>query len=153
MKKLTEAAVNFFRSQGFVVVSTVDKGGSVHNSCKGIVKISRFGKAYLFDLYRRDTYRNLKRNPRISITAVNEHKFTGYCLKGKAGILAKGKLSPALASAWDARIAGRVTQRLLRNVRDEKGHPRHPEILLPEPEYLIEMEIEEVVDLTPRYLK
>ncbi len=153
MKRLSEAVVSFFRSQGFVIVSTVDKGGSVHNSCKGIVKISRSGKAYLFDLYRRATYSNLKRSPRISITAVNEHKFTGYCLQGKARILAKEKLSPVLASAWEERIASRITQRLLKNVRDEKGHPRHPEILLPDPEYLIEMEVEEVVDLTPRHLK
>lgn len=153
MKKLPGAVVNFFHSQGCVIVSTVDKAGSVHNSCKGIVEIGRAGKVYLFDLYQQRTYQNLKTNPQISITAIDEHRFTGYCLKGKAMILPGKNLAPALIKAWEDRITGRLTRRLLKNIREEKGHPRHPEILLPKPEYLIAMEVAEIVDLTPRHLR
>lgn len=136
-----------------MLVSTIDKSGFAHSACKGIVKINRNGKAYLLDLYRANTYENLKRNPHISITAFDEHKFIGYCLKGKAEIQAAAKLRSEIIRAWEARITSRITQRVLKNIREEKGHPRHPEALLPQPEYLIVMDVKEVVDLTPQYLK
>jgi predicted pyridoxine 5'-phosphate oxidase superfamily flavin-nucleotide-binding protein len=153
MKKLSDEIIHFFENQGCVVVSTIDKNGSVHNSCKGIVKINREGSVYLLDLYRARTRDNLMRNPHISITAIDEHKFIGYCLKGKARIVLEDELHSQIIKAWEDRITSRLTRRLLKNIREEKGHPRHPEVLLPKPEYMIAMEVEEIVDLTPHHLK
>jgi len=153
MKKLSADIIRFLENQGFVIVSTIDGNGSVHNSCKGIVKINQKGEIYLLDLYLGRTYKNLKANPRISITAVDEHKFMGYCLKGKAKEMTEAKLTPQIIKAWDERITNRLTRRLLKNIHEEKGHPRHPEILLPKPEYLIVMEAEDIIDLTPHPLK
>jgi len=153
MKRLSDGIIQFFQNQSCVVVSTVDKNGFPHSACKGIVKIERSGKVYLLDVYRARTYENLKDNAHISVTSFDEHKFAGYCLKGKAEVLSQQELKPELLKAWEDRIASRLTQRLLRNIREEKGHPRHPEVLLPQPEYLIVMEVEEIVDLTPLHLK
>jgi general stress protein 26 len=153
MKRLSDDILQFFQRQGFVIVSTVDKNGLLHASCKGIVKINKNGLVYLLDLYRARTYQNLKNNPHISIIAVNEHRFKGYCLKGKAKILSLHKLSPKIMEAWEDRITTRITQRLLKNIREEKGHPRHPEVLLPKPEYMIIMEVKEIIDLTPHHIK
>jgi uncharacterized pyridoxamine 5'-phosphate oxidase family protein len=153
MKRLPDEIVHFFREQGFVIVSTVDERGMPHNSCKGIINISPAGKIYLLDVYLKGTYNNLKRNHNISITAVDEHKFKGYCLKGKAELIGREALSPQIQKAWEARLANRITQRLIKNIRDEKGHPQHPEARLPQPEYMIVMDVGEVVDLTPHHLK
>lgn len=153
MKRLNNEVIQFLHNQSYVIVSTVGKDESPHSACKGIVKIDRGGRIYLLDLYKQKTYENLRRNPRISITAVDEHKFTGYCLKGKAKTLPQTQLKSHIIRAWEARIASRLTQRVLKNMREEKGHPRHPEALLPKPEYLIVMEVEEVIDLTPHHLK
>lgn len=153
MKRLSDEIIQFFRSQGFVIVSTVGTDGVPHNSCKGIVKINKQGQIYLLDLYKAKTYENLEKKPRISITAVDEHKFIGYCLKGKARIILSEKLKPQIIRAWEERITSRITQRVLKNILEEKGHLRHPEALLPKPQYLIVMNVEEIVDLTPHYLK
>lgn len=153
MKKLDTNVIDFFQNQGCVIVSTIDKNGSVHNACKGIVMINSNGEIYLLDLYRGKTHENLKNNPRISLTAIDEHKFTGYCLKGRGRILPEAKLQSQIIKAWEERITGRLTRRLLKNIRGEKGHGRHPEVLLPRPEYMIVMKVEEVVDLTPQQLK
>lgn len=153
MKKLNDDIIHFFHKQGFVIVSSIDKNGFPHTACKGIVEINRNGLVYLFDVYKAVTHENLQHNGRISITAVDEHQFAGYCLKGKAKIMTGDEIKPHLLKAWEDRITSRLTQRLLRNIREEKGHPRHPEVLLPEPEYLIAMEVEEVIDLTPHHLK
>jgi hypothetical protein len=151
--ELPESVVNFFQNQGCVIVSTIDDKGFPHSACKGVVKINTKGAVYLFDLYKGITFRNLSVDPRISITAVDEHKFIGYSLKGKAELVFKKDMAPELVKAQEARIASRLTSRVIRNMREEKGHPRHPEALLPHPEYLIKMQAEEIIDLTPGHLK
>jgi predicted pyridoxine 5'-phosphate oxidase superfamily flavin-nucleotide-binding protein len=153
MKKLSAEIVQFFQSQNFTVVTTIDKDGSPHNSCKGIIKISKSGKVYLLDLYMQKTYENLKQNPRMSITAVDEHRFKGYCLKGKARLVSQETLSPRIIAAWEEKITSRITQRLIKNMLEKKGHPRHPEALFPQPAYMIVMEVKDVIDLTPHHLK
>lgn len=153
MIKLSEEIIQFFCNQGCVVVATIDNKGFPHSSCKGMVAIKHSGRVYLLDLYKAKTFENLKTNPQVSVTAIDEHRFTGYCLKGKAKIITEEQIGPELMKDWEDRITSRLTRRLLRNIREEKGHPRHPEVLLPKPKYMIFIEVEEVVDLTPRHLK
>jgi hypothetical protein len=153
MLQIKEDVVRFFQEQGFVIISTIDKSGSLHSACKGIVDINSEGKIHLLDLYRGTTLDNLKNDPNISITAVNEHKFKGYCLKGKASVVKIDEVSSELMANWEAKINSRVSQRIIKNIQGEKGHPLHPEILLPRPEYMIAVEIHSVIDLTPHKLK
>lgn len=150
---VSEEIIHFFKNQSFVIVSTIDKKGTPHNACKGIIKISPDGRVYLLDLYRAVTHDNLQNNHNISITAVDEHGFRGYCLKGKVKKIKQDSLDSRIIKAWEARIISRITQRVLRNVRGEKGHLRHPEVLLPAPKYMIVMQVAEVVDLTPHSLR
>ena len=153
MKKLSAEMIQFLHNQNFVIVSTIDKDTTLHSACKGIIRIGPGKKIYLLDLYKGRTYENLKRNPSLSITAVDEHKFIGYCLKGKAELIPEIKLRTHIIKTWEDRITARVTHRVLKNLREEKGHPRHPEALLPKPQYMIAMKIEEIIDLTPHHLK
>ena len=153
MKRLSEEITQFFQSQGFVIVSTIDRNGTPHNSCKGIAKISNSGRVYVIDLYKAITYKNLRRNPRISIAAVDEHRFRGYCLKGKAYIVPVEALHSKVKKIWEEKIASRLTNRVIKNIREEKGHYAHPEALLPKPEYMIVADIDEVINLTPADLR
>jgi uncharacterized pyridoxamine 5'-phosphate oxidase family protein len=116
IKKPSREIINFFQNQGFVIVSTIDNNGRLHNSCKGIVKIKPDGKIYLLDLYKKRAYNNLKRNPHISISAVDEHKFKGYCLKGRAKIIAGNNLALEIIRAWESRITKRITQKALKEL-------------------------------------
>jgi len=153
MKRLSEEITKFFQEQGFAIVSTIDKNGSPHSSCKGIVKINQRGLIYLLDLYRERTYDNLRRDPHMSITAVDEHRFSGYCLKGKAKIIAGEKLKSQVIKAWEEKLTSRITRRLIKNIKGERGHLDHPEALLPKPEYVIVMEVGEIVDLTAHHIR
>lgn len=153
MKIIPDEVIHFLKKQGFAIVSTLDNDGTIHTACKGILKIIPEGLVYLVDLYQGRTYRNLQENHIISITAADEHTFTGYSLKGRAEMIHREKLQPQILKAWDEMIVSRVTRRLLKNIREEKGHPSHPEMLLPEPKYMIKMEVEDVIDLTPKHLK
>jgi len=153
MKKIGSEITQFLLRQGCVVFATIDRGGYPHSACKGIVEIEDAGKIYLLDLYKWKTFANLKRDSHVSITAVDEHKFKGYCIKGKAKIVPRDKIDLALMKAWEDRLTNRLTQRVIKNLHEEKGHPRHPEALMPRPEYLIEVDVEEIVNLTPKHIK
>ncbi|NQT06330.1 MAG: pyridoxamine 5'-phosphate oxidase family protein [Candidatus Omnitrophica bacterium] len=150
---LDKNIIRFFKHQHFSVVTTVDANGMPHNSCKGVVEIDDAGRVYLLDLYKKETYKNLKRNPHVSITAVDEHKFIGYSIKGNAKIVNKGELDSGHIEAWEKRISNRITQRLLKEIRGEKGHEKQPEALMPKPAYLILVEVESVVDLVPHHMR
>ncbi len=150
---LPPALVRFFKKQHFVIVATRDRNGMPHTSCKGMVSIAEDGVAYLLDLYKWRTYQNLLADPRMSVTAVDEHQFKGWCLKGRGEIRADKELPEDIVRLWESKIAGRITHRVLKNIRDKEGHERHPEAQLPVPEYMIKMNIESIVDLIPHHVR
>ncbi len=153
MKRLTSRVIDFFHRQSYVIASTVDEDGCPHSACKGIVEIRPDGTVYLLDLFRGTTHENLRRNPLMSITAVDEHRFEGYCLKGRATVVQKPDIDKKVLRAWEDRMTARITQRLLKNIHGDSGVYRHAEALLPAPEYLIIMDVEEVVSLAPHKSK
>ncbi|MBN2119494.1 MAG: pyridoxamine 5'-phosphate oxidase family protein [Candidatus Omnitrophica bacterium] len=153
MKELSNDIINFFNKQGFVIVSTIDSQGFIHCSAKGIAGIEKEGKIYVIDLYRGGTFNNLKNNPVVSITAVDEKHFTGYTLKGRARIVEKERLGQDIIREWEERVVKRISQRLIKNIQEEKKNSHHPEAELPPVQYLIEIEVENIVDLTPAHIK
>ena len=146
---LTEDIVHFFKQHQFVVVATIDEKGMPHTACKDILKIDTKGVIHLLDLYKARTYNNLLRSDKISVTAVDDNAFKGYCLKGRAGIVNSSDLGRSVMTAWEKRMTERVTKRMIRNIQADKGQKHLPETYFPKPEYLIEMRVEEVINLVP----
>lgn len=153
MNQLSREAIAFFLQQHFVIVTTIDKQGRPHNSCKGIVDITLDGKVYLLDLYMKGTFNNLKAKPDISVTAVDEHEFRGYSLKGRGSIVKREDLPPKIISKWDEKLTQRISNRIIKNIRNGKAQKQHPEALLPKPAYMVLVKVEEVIDLTPQHIK
>jgi uncharacterized pyridoxamine 5'-phosphate oxidase family protein len=151
--KLHEDIVSFFKNQGFVIISTIDPKGYIHNAAKGIVGIESEGKIYLIDLYKATTFNNLKKNPTASITAIDERQFIGYTLKGKAKIVEREKIEEHIIKGWEDKVIQRISQRVIRDVKADRKIDHHPEAKFPSPQYLIEVDVEEVVDLAPGHLK
>lgn len=153
MKKIPTEIIEFLRTQGFVVISSIDKSGYPHTSCKAIIKLEPSGEIFLMDVYHGTTCENIKHNPQISISAVDEHKFAGYCLKGKGKILPDNDMSQEILKIWEDNVTSRLAKRLLKNLSGDKGHGYHPEASLPHPKHIIAIEVEEIVDLAPYHLR
>lgn len=153
MKRLSDDVMDFFKDQTFVIVTTLDADGTPHDSCKDIVRLSRDGRIYLLDLYMRRTYQNLQKNPHMCIAQVDEHQFAGYCLKGTGKVVKVDRLRAQVHKMWQKKISSRIVTRIIRNLKEEKGHPAQPESLLPRPEYMIVMDVAEIIDLTPAHIK
>jgi hypothetical protein len=150
--KLDQDLIYFFNKQNFVIVSSIDGEGNINNSCKGLIQTNKNGSVYLLDLYKKNTYHNLLKNRNLSISAVSEHSFEGYCLQGTARIVDIKGLKKDVIKAWENRLATRITQRVLNNIKGKKGHSKHPEALLPRPEYLILVRVNKIINLTPANL-
>ncbi len=153
MREIPENIVNFFKEQGFVLVSTLDMENTIHSSAKGIVGISGKGRVCIVDIYMGKTRANLNNNPVITITAVDEHKFIGYALKGKAVIVNKEDIKAHVSKNWEKKVMDRILKRVVTNVKKQKSSLIHPEARFPNPEYLIELTVDEIVDLTPEELR
>ncbi len=149
MNEIENEVVSFFKNQGFVIVSSLDTNGKIHNSCKGIVDIQPDGRVYILDLYHGRTYQNLKANNEISITAVDEHNYKGYSLSGKADVVMLDDLDEKIFKIWEKNISKRVSQRVLTNIKLDKKSLHHPEAEFPQPKYLILLKIENIVNLAP----
>jgi len=153
MKQIPEEVVDFLRAQGFVVISSIDENGFPHSSAKAIVKINSLGEIYLIDVYQGVTCKNIKLDSKVSISAIDEHNFVGYCLKGRAKILPNDKISQEVIKTWEDNITSRLAKRLIKNLASDKGQRHHPEASLPQPKHIIAIEIEKIVDLSPLHLR
>ena len=153
MKEIPAAVIDFLRTQDFVLVSSIDKNGFPHSSAKAMVKINPLGEIYLVDVYFGVTSENIERNVCLSISAVDEHKFIGYCLKGKARKMPDNFISQEMIKTWEDNITSRLAKRLLRNLVQGRSPGQHPEASLPGPKHLIVLEVQEIVDLAPHHLR
>jgi len=150
--ELPNLIINFMKKQGFVVVSSFDSQGKIHCSAKGIVGIDS-EKVFLIDLYKARTYKNLNKNHNVTISFIDEHKFAGYALQGKAKIVEKEKIKKNLIAEWEEKVLQRISQRVVENLHEGKTGEHHPEASFPHPKYLIELDIEKIIDLAPSVRK
>lgn len=153
MVNITENIAKLFHKQGFVIVSTLDSEGSIHCSAKGIAGIEPEGKVYLIDLYQGKTFANLKQNPVISITAIDEDEFAGFTLKGRAKIVGREEIKDHIIANWEDKVVQRVSKRVIGHIKRDKKSSHHPEAIFPHPQYLIEADVDSIVDLTPKNLQ
>lgn len=147
--KLTPDIIRFFAKQGYVMISTIDADGHIHCSAKGIVGIE-LDRLFIVDLFKNLTYKNIKSNPRVSITAINEHEFKGYTLQGQGKIILHKDIEEHLFNHWEDKIVERITSRMIKGVQRGVKSVKPFEAHLPQiPKYVIEVDIEKVIDLIP----
>ncbi|OGX46996.1 MAG: hypothetical protein A2306_02330 [Omnitrophica WOR_2 bacterium RIFOXYB2_FULL_38_16] len=150
--ELTDKTIKLLEKQGFVIVSTLTEGGAIHSVAKGIVGIEKEGKVFVIDLFKNNTYNNLKRNSNVSITAIDDQSYDGYTLQGKAKIVPREDIQDHIVAKWEDKIIERISNRMISSIQKGKRSNEHHEAKLPKhPKYLIEIDVEEVIDLTATF--
>ena len=145
MIKINEEIITFFKRQNFLMVSTVDKENVINVAAKSVAQIDPAGKIYLVDLYNGTTKTNLKENHNITLSAIDEAEFDGWQLKGKAKVVAFKEGCKHLET-FDEHINKRISDRIIANIQKKKMLG-YSEVHFPDPKYLIEFEVEEIVSL------
>jgi len=150
MKEIPQGARQILEKQHFLIVSSVDKDGSIDTSAKGILEANPKGRILLLDLYKGRTYNNVKRNPNVTLTMVDENRFRGFSVKGKARIVKEGTLPKNKLELWHDKVSKRIARRLIKQVKDDlPGGEKIPEASFPMPKYIIEVKVDSIIDLAP----
>lgn len=148
--ELSKEVLLFLKKQKVVAVTTFDSQARIHCAVKGIVGLEPEGKVFVVDLYKGRTYKNLVKNSVVSITAVNEKKFEGFTLQGTAQIVLRKNISHHLVESWENKIIERISERIVSSIQSGKKTKANFEAELPlHPKYLIEIDVENVINLTP----
>ena len=152
--KIPEAVENILEKEHFVVVSSAESNKTIHTSAKGVIEVDPKGRIFMLDLYKGKTYVNIRKNPHVTLTVINERGFRGYSIKGRAKIVKKETLSKKTLTLWNEKLAKRIARRIISHVKDQRAeHEAIPEASFPFPKYLIEVFVDKIVDLAPRKLK
>jgi uncharacterized pyridoxamine 5'-phosphate oxidase family protein len=146
--------MDFLKDHHTAVVATLDEGGCVHTSVKGIVGVAAAGRLYVVDLYKRQTYQNILKRACVTVTVLDQDRFVGWSLQGRGKTVEKEAIAAELHAEWEERIVNRISERLLSNLRSAFGGKANYESQLPHmPQYVIEVDVEKVVDLRPTCIK
>ena len=146
--------MDFLKDRHTAVVATLDDGGCVHTAVKGIVGVEAAGRLYVVDLYKRETFHNITRRPCVTVTVFDEERFLGWSLQGRGKVVERDAIANELHAEWEERIVNRISERLLANLRSAFGGRANYESQLPHaPQYVIEVDVERVVDLRPTCIK
>ena len=146
--KIPESVIHFFQRQPFVFVATIADDGVPNVVPKGICHIDGAGTVYVVDLYRGRTKENLTGIPEMTIAAVDERLYAGFQLKGTATWIPVEEETEHREhlEAWKKKVSERITSRIIENVQTQY-RTQHHEAHFPEPEGIIKLTVEQIVNL------
>jgi len=148
--ELSDEIIKLFSKQGAIIISTIDTQKRIHCSVKGLVGIEKEGKVFVIDLYTGKTHRNLLENTTVSLTVVDEDRFMGFTLQGKAKLVSRADIKEHIVKEWENRIIQRVSKRMIASIQRGVTTKKHFEVHLPKhPQHLIEIDVERIIDLSP----
>ena len=142
---LSKELIDLMNNREFISVATCDFKGRPNAVPKFVLKVEH-DRVYLVDYTIGTTLKNLKINPRISMSLIDTRTLKGYQLNGSVHIMTRGKLYDKMRSEMMDKEVRLTTQRIIDEVR---GHPTHEtfEVLISEKFVIFEVRIDEVVEM------
>ena len=96
MTKIPQEIQDFIRGK-MAWVATASSDGVPNTTPKGSVHVIDDEHLVFADLFSRKTRENLKANPKVAVTVVDEKSYKGYQLKGSAELLTAGPVFDQVA--------------------------------------------------------
>jgi len=136
-----------FLSKGrFVNVATCSLERMPNVAPKLVARIEK-NIIYIIDYVLGKTYLNLKENPRVSVSFIDEKTLTGYQLNGTVDILEEGEEFEKFSDEFQSIKTSFTVERILLNIRSgEKASPL--EFGLPEKFLILKIKIIEIVEIS-----
>jgi predicted pyridoxine 5'-phosphate oxidase superfamily flavin-nucleotide-binding protein len=150
--KITDEMQRLLLRLNVAVVATIGPDGTPNLSLKGVVEVDPEGSIYFLDLYEGKTRNNLEKSPKVALTVFSVKEFKGYQFKGEAVLIHSGPLFEEMARTWVEKRRTLLSRRISENVRKGFSHGRS-ETRLPEPKYLVKVEVREIYNLVPESLR
>lgn len=149
---MTERLLNkevrgFLKNKEFVSVGTCDFDGRANVAPKFLLKIEN-DHIYLADYVIGRTWKNLKVNPKASLSTVNMDILTGYQINGPVEIIDKGSEYKLLMEEFREKRIQLSVARIIEGVRTKEKH-RTFQTAFSEKVVIFKIRVEEIVEIVP----
>lgn len=144
---LLKSLLYFLTGGKFVNVATCNLERMPNVAPKLIAKVDD-DNLYIVDYVLGTTYVNIKENPRVSVSFVDDKTFTGYQLNGTATVIEKGPEFERLAEEFQKIKTDFTVERILYNVRTGEKASASPEFSLPEKFAILRIKVIEIVEIS-----
>ncbi len=114
-----ELFANFLDQQKqlkIIQVASCDLQKKPNSAAKMLVSVEEPNQVYFLDFPHNQTYENIKVNPQLSISFMDDAAFTGYRLTGTAEILEKGSEFEVAKRRWSKRLIAYEADRIVKRI-------------------------------------
>ena len=105
----------------FLHVATSSKEGQPNAAPKLILKIDD-ETIYLVDCTIGKTWENLKKNPKVSLSFVDEESLKGYQINGEATVLEGREITSELRAILEEKEVALTVKRIVSGIHERKKH-------------------------------
>lgn len=142
---LTKTIIELLKKREFISIATCDLNGRPNAASKFILKIEG-GCIYLVDYIFGKSYENLKVNPRVSLSFVNNDSLKSYQINGSVELIENGTVYEESAAELVQKEVSLSTDRIIKGVSSGKHHENF-EVAIPEKFVIFKVKIEETVEM------
>lgn len=142
---LKEDLIDILNKREFVSVATCDFEGRPNAAPKFLLKVDK-DSIYLVDYTISTTWKNLKINPRISISFMDTSTLNGYQINGSVKILDKGRLYDKMRGEMLEREVRLTAKHIIEDIRGEAKHENF-EIVMAEKFVIFKITVDEIVKI------
>ncbi len=146
-KLLTKKMHDFLEKQEFLYVGTCGAGGRPLVAPKFLVKVED-DHIYLADFVIGRIWTNLRRNPRVSLAAMNMETLVGYQISGAAHMFGRGKEHLRLVKELQEKEVTLSARRVMEGIVRGKKHKSF-EASFPDRVIIFKVKVKEVVRIEP----
>jgi len=144
---LIKEALDFLKSKTFINIATCGKQLRPNVAPKFLLKIEA-NSIYLIDYVKNTTLKNVKINPKVSISSINLETLKGYQINGRAEIIKKDKeaIHKDLLKEYDQKQINLSTKRLIEALHGKKKSAGY-EAEFPKRVAIIKVKVDEAVGI------
>lgn len=145
MPKITEKIRELLEKRKFISVGTATRNGQPNSAPKLFFR-ARGDYVYLIDHVMGRTIANLKENPLVSISFMEQDALEGYRLNGTAKVIERGKSYNAMLKEWGQRVVKLSADRILEALRTGTKH-HHFEVEISEKFAILKIKVNSVIKI------
>ena len=123
MPKIADKIAELLEKREFVSIATADRSGQPNSAPKFFLR-AKGAHLYLIDHVMGQTVLNIRQNPLVSVSFMDQDALEGYRMNGTATVIESGKIYNAMLKEWNERIIKLSAERVIEAVRTGKkrGH-------------------------------
>ncbi len=148
MPKITEKILELLEKREFVSIGTATRDGRPNSVPKLFFRIQE-DFIYLIDHVMGQTVRNIKENPLVSVSFMDQDALEGYRLNGSAKVIERGKKYDAMLKEWNERAVKLSANRVIEGLRTGKKH-EHYEVEISEKFVILKIKVNHVIKVGRR---